>query len=327
VSLGKRTLKNVGDPAEVYRVALPWEQSSMEAEYPVNRIAILPFTSFSQDPNDGFFADGMPEEIISTVSGLSGLNVISRTSVMGYKGTTKKVGEIGRELKVGSILEGSFRKAGNRIRVTTQLIDVAEDKHLWAQNYDRDLDDVFEVQSDVAKQVADALKVRILSQERERIESKPTASTAAYALYLKGRQILNQRGLDNLKKAAGLFEQAVREDPGFALGYVGKSDCAMALREWKIAPDANLANAKEMLAKALELDPGLAEEHTTKTFVLLKTHELRQAEAEFKEAIELKPSNATAHQWYYLLLREELRWKEASHRSRRPLSLTRFRPS
>lgn len=195
-----------------------------------HRIAVLPFVNMSPDPNDEYFADGMTEEIISTVSGISGLTIISRTSVMGYKGTTKKVEEIGRELRAGSVLEGSLRKAGNKIRVTTQLIDVATDGHLWAQNYDRNLDDVFEIQSDVAKRVAEALRVQLLSAERERIEKKPTESTTAYSLYLRGRYHWNKRGLEDVKRALEYFELAVREDAGFALGYVGISDCCLILR-------------------------------------------------------------------------------------------------
>jgi adenylate cyclase len=151
-SIGERSLKNVSEPVEVYRVVLPWEKKNeSESSLEKTRIAVLPFTSMSPDPNDQYFADGITEEIISIVSGISGLNVISRTSVMSYKGTTKKLGEIGRELDVGSILEGSFRKAGNRIRITAQLIDVVGDKHLWAQNYDKTLDDIFAVQSEIAE--------------------------------------------------------------------------------------------------------------------------------------------------------------------------------
>jgi len=175
-SLGLKPLRNVSSPIEVFKIDMPWERSAIAEgpTFPANRIAILPFASFSLDPNDGFLADGMTDEIISTVSGIGGLSVISRTSVTGYKGTTKKVEEIGRELKVGSILEGSFKKAGNRIRVTAQLIDVAGDRHLWAQSYDRELNDVLAVQSDVAKQVADALKVRLLPNEKSALEKKAT---------------------------------------------------------------------------------------------------------------------------------------------------------
>jgi TolB-like protein/Tfp pilus assembly protein PilF/KaiC/GvpD/RAD55 family RecA-like ATPase len=304
-------LKNVSTSVAEARVS--WEQSVSEegGPYPKNRIAILPFASFSSDPNDAYFADGVTDEIISAVAGISGLSVISRTSVMGYKGTTMKVEEIGRELRVGSVLEGSFKKAGNKIRVTTQLIDVAADKHLWTQNYDRSLDDVFEVQSDVAKQVAEALRIRILSPEKERIEKKPTGSTSAYALYLKGRYLWNTWGLEDLKKAREYFKQAIEEDPDFALGYAGQADCCLLLGHYRIDSDANLARAKALATKALELNPELAEAHTTIGFKLADEGNFQRAEEEYRKAIELKPSYATSHYWYSLLLRRQYRWDEA----------------
>jgi TolB-like protein/Tfp pilus assembly protein PilF/KaiC/GvpD/RAD55 family RecA-like ATPase len=292
--------------------AKPPESTVGQAVLDKRRIAVLPFVSMSPDPNDEYFADGMTEEIISTVSGISGLRVISRTSVMGYKGTAKKVKEIGRELEVGSVLEGSFRKAGNRIRVTTQLINVADDEHLWAQNYDRNLDDVFAVQSDVAKHVAEALRVQIVSEEKERVEKKPTESTTAYSLYLRGRYHWNKRDSQNLKKAMEYFEQAVREDHGFALGYVGQADCAALLASnLGIDREENLAKAKALSEKALQLDPTLAEAHTTLGLVHRSEYDLRRAEEEYRKAIELKPSYATAHQWYFWVLLPELRWDEA----------------
>jgi TolB-like protein/Tfp pilus assembly protein PilF len=329
VSLGRKELKNVGEPIEVFKVAMPWEQQSGKEEtmtLPRDRIAILPFANMSPDPRDEYFADGMTEEIISTVSGISGLSVISRTSVMGYKGTTKKVKEIGKELEVGSVLEGSFRKAGNRIRVTTQLIDVSGDKHLWAQNYDRNLDDVFAVQSDVAKQVADALKVRILSSEKERIERKPTESTTAYTLYLKGRNLWAKRGWENATEAIKYFEKAVKEDPGFALGYVGQADCFTMLSNWGYEPEANLEKAKGSLAKALEIDPGLAEAHATNALILKDEGKRSQAEDEFRRALELKPGYATAHQWYSNFLLSELRWDEALGQIEKALELDPLSP-
>jgi adenylate cyclase len=325
VSMGTKSLKNVSEPMEVYRMQMPWATSAETAPLLRDRIAILPFVNFSPDSNDEYFANGMTEEIISTVSGISGLSVISRTSVMGYKGTTKKVEEIGRELKVGSVLEGSFRKAGNRIRVTTQLIDVTSDKHLWAQNYDRNLDDIFEVQSDVAKQVADALRVRILTPEKERIEKKPTESTEAYTLYLKGRQLWNRRELNDVKEALTYFERAVKEDPEFALGYVGQADCYLVA---PLVPEIEgVKRAKEMALKALELDPNLAEAHTTNGLVLANEYDLRHAEEEFKRAIELKPSYATVHQWYHLnVLLPELRWDEALEHIERAVELDPLSP-
>jgi adenylate cyclase len=284
--MGDKALKNVSRPMAVYSVQMPWEQPvprNGASPLPRDRIAVLPFRNMSPDPTDEYFAEGMTEEIISTVSGISGLSVISRTSVMGYKGTTKNVKEIGKELEVGSVLEGSFRKAGNRIRVTAQLIDVAGDKHLWTQNYDRNLDDVFEVQSDVAKQVADALRVKILTPEMKRIEKKPTENTTAYTDYLKGRYLWNKRGIEDLKQALESFVKSVKEDPGFALGYVGVADCRLLLRNnWGLDRDANLETARTMVAKALELDPTLAEAHTTKGMVLESDYDFKQAEEEYR---------------------------------------------
>ena len=322
-SLGKKELKHIEAPLEVFRVVQPWESYTRRTEtLDERRIAILPFVSFSPDPNDSFFADGITDEIITTVAGISGLSVISRTSVMGYKGSTKKVEEIGRELRVGSILEGSFKKAGNRIRVTAQLIDVDADKHLWAQNYDRTLDDVFEVQSDIAKQVAEALRVRILSPEKERIERRPTESTTAYTLYLKGRYLWNTRLLDDLKKATECFEQAVRQDPTFALGYGGLADCALLFRNnWGMDLAENLEKARSFAAKALELDSQLAEIHATKGLVYSTEFNFEQAETEFKRAIKLKPSYAAAHMWYNQVLLAELRWDEALEQLERTLEL------
>jgi adenylate cyclase len=335
VSLGDKSLKNVSAPVEVYMVQMPWEKvaATEAAPFPANRIAVLPFVSMSTNPDDAFFADGMTEEIISTVSGISGLKVISRTSVMGYKGTTKKVEEIGRELKVGSVLEGSFRKAGNRIRVTTQLIGVADDEHLWAQNYDRNLDDIFEVQSDVAKQVAEALRVRILSPEKERIEKKPTENTSAYTLYLKGRYFWNMRisgstgeTIENVKSALKCFEQAVMEDPRFALGYAGQADCLLLLRFNRIEVEANLERAIQMVGRALELDPELAEAIATKGLSLSMEYRFREAESELRKAIELKPNYALAHHWYYLLLSSDLKWEEALEQIEKALDLDPLSP-
>jgi TolB-like protein len=316
-SIGVKTLKNVAEPMEVFKMEMPWEQtaSTQVSTFPTNRIAILPFTSFSSNPDDAYFADGMTEEIISTVSGISGLKVISRTSVMHYKKMEKTVKEIGKELEVGSVLEGSFRKAGNRVRVTTQLISVADDEHLWAQNYDRNLDDIFEVQSDIAKQVADALRVRILTKEAERVEKKPTKSTEAYTSYLKGVYLYgkrtSERPVEAVREAAQCFEHAVREDPIFALGYVGLATCSVKLAEFGIEVGANLEKAKKMCAKALELDPGLSEVHSSRGWALLYSYDARGAEDEFKKAIQLKPSDVDALNGYHWILLFRHRWDEA----------------
>jgi adenylate cyclase len=291
------------------------------------RIAVLPFANISPDPKDEYFADGMTEELISTISNISEFSVISRTSAMSYKGTSKKVKEIGRELDVGSVLEGSVRKAGNRMRITVQLINVGNDRHFWAQSYDRNFDDVFAVQSDIAKQVADALKVRMLPNETRQIEKRPTKSTEAYSLYLKGRNHWSNRGIEDVKKAMKYFELAVNEDPNFALGYVGLADCCVILRtNWGLDPETNLKKAEENVAKALRLDLGLAEAHATKGLINELVFDLREAEKEYRKSIELKPSYASAHQWYSNLLRSQLRLNEAQEQIEKASELDPLSP-
>ena len=326
-SLGSRSLKNVSAPLEVFKMVLPWEkdQRTSAAQLDASRVAVLPFANMSPDPGDSYFADGITEEIISTLSGVSGLNVISRTSVMGYKGTTKRVKEIGGELEAGSVLEGSFRKAGNKIRVTAQLIDVRDDRHVWTHSYDRNLDDVFGVQTDIAKQVSEALRVKILAPEIDRIVRKPTESTKAYSLYLHGRYHLNKRGIEDINRAKEYFAQAVKEDAKFALGHAGLGDCHELLAtNWSIDTKANHERAKMEVATALELDGDLAEAHATLGLILLDDYDFKGAEQEFKKAIELKPSYATAHQWYFRVLRVNSRWHEALEQIEKAVELDPF---
>jgi adenylate cyclase len=327
VSLGAKSLKNVNVPIEVFKMTMPWDEEipPPTPRLDTKRIAVLPFASMSPDPNDAFFADGITDEIISTVSGISGLEVISRTSVMGYKGTAKRVKDIGRELEVGSILEGSFRKAGNRIRITTQLIDVAGDKHLWAQSYQKELDDIFAVQADIAKQVAEALRVKIFTPERNRLDKKPTLSAKAHTAYLRGRYHWNRRGLQDIRKAQEYFQLAISEDPNFSLGYVGLADCYQILSvNWGIDKEENHLRARSFVAKALELEADLAEAHASNGLVLTSDSQFHGAESEFKRAIELKPSYASAHQWYSHILMAQSRADEAHTELEKALELDPF---
>jgi adenylate cyclase len=291
-SLGEKNLKNVGEPVEVFRVILPWEKKSeSESSLEKTRLAVLPFTNMSPDPNDQYFADGITEEIISIVSGISGLSVISRTSVMGYKGTTKKLGEIGRELDVGSILEGSFRKAGNRIRVTAQLIDVAGDKHLWAQNYDKTLDDIFAVQSEIAEKVAGELKIRLVESEKRTLEKKPTENTEAYTFFLRGRELYREETETSLRQAISLFEKAIELDPKFARAYVGLAECHQWLANYGHEPyDISLSIVKTSLERAIGLDPNLPEAHASLSEMFFNIDDLPDSEAEARKALELNPS-------------------------------------
>jgi tetratricopeptide (TPR) repeat protein len=250
--------------------------------------------------------------------------VIARTSVMSYKKKDRRISEIGTELGVGSIVEGSFRKAGNQIRVTTQLIDVRDDQHVWAQSYDRNLDDVFAVQTDIAKQVSDALKVKILEAEIDSIDRKPTENTNAYTLYLRGKYHLNRRGIEDIVKASEYFGEAVREDERFALGYVGLADCYLLFSNLGIDSSANHKKAKIAVAKGLEIDGDLAEAHATRGLMVFQEYHLTEAEEEFRKAIELKPSYAPAHHWYFRLLLGKLRWDEALKQIERAVELDPF---
>jgi len=326
-SLGKKELKNVSETIEVYKLVLPWQERSQPSPSDKHRIAVMPFANMSRDPDDEYFAEGMTEELISSISNISGLSVISRTSVMKFKGGGKTVSEIGEELKVGTLLEGSVRKADNVVRITAQLIDVKTDQHLWSQKYDRELKNIFAVQSEIAKQVADSVRVRIIPPEMTRIERKPTENPDAYTLYLKGRYLWNKRGPEDMKKAAEFFERAIREDASFAPSYVGLADCLLVLRtNWGLDLDPNNEKARTMLDRAIGIDPALAEAHATMGMLLEDIYHLREAERKYREAIDLKPGYVFAHMWLCNLLINQLRFNEAFDQVKMVLELDPLSP-
>ena len=296
-SLGYKELKNVEEPIEVFRVIFPWErQEAAVVSLDKKRIAVLPFTNLSSDPEEGYFADGVTEELITSISGVRQLTVIARTSVMGYKSTTKKVKEIGKELDVGTILEGSVRKAGNRVRITAQLIDTGTEGHLWAQNYDRQLEDVFGIQSEIAEKVAGELKVRLVDIERKVIEKKPTENPEAYTYYLQAREFVRKQTEDSLRRAPETFEKAIALDPSFARAYAGLAEyyvVAMTsgyLSYEQVEPKMELASKK-----AVQLDPELAEAHAILATVAFSEDDVVGGEASAKRAIELNPSLSEAY--------------------------------
>ncbi len=278
------------------------------------RLAVLPITSVSPDSHDEYFADGLTEELITTLSQLRGLRVIARTSVMPYKGTGKRVSEIGRELEVGSMLEGSVRKVANKVRVTTQLIDTATQTHIWSSTYDRELDDIFVIQSDIAKRVAKALQVELHPGEEVRIHRVLTKDLDAYELYLRARQVMYDRTEKSLGVAAKQFELALTKDPEFAAAYAGLADCLYLSSQWQYEHRPGRERytpLKAMVAKALELDDNLAEAHSTMGGILMSEYMHEGSEFEFKRAISLNPSYAQAHHWYALLLARLRRYDEA----------------
>lgn len=326
-SLGTKTLKNVATPIELYKVVLPWqtERISSPAQPDKKRIAVLPFANISASPSDEYFSDGMTEELIATLSRIKNLGVIARTSIIRYKGLTKPVVEIGRELNVGTVLEGSVRVAGKKLRITAQLIDAVTEEHLWAETYDRSLEDAFAIQTDIAKRITKALKVRVLQSETLRLEKKATRVPDAYSLYLKGRHSLNTRTEKGLKDAINHFEESIRQDPKFALAYTGLADAYSILASYSleyVPPREGFPKAKTAAEKALSIDDHLAEAHASLGLVKFYYEwDWNGAEAEFKKAIELNPGYAQAHQYYADFVKSFGRFDEALEEMRKALTL------
>ena len=315
VALGQNQLKNVQTPTEVYRVLPSTERTKLTTNEVLEprRVAALPLAIISSDQQDEYFADGLTEEIINTLSMIPGLRVIARTSVMKYKQVNKSVGEIGRELKVGSILEGSVRKAGGRLRITIQLIDVGSEAPIWAQKYDRELEDVFKIQTDIAVRVAEALKVQLLRENRTLIEQKAPEDIGAYILYLRGRYYWSKRTKEDLDKAIAYFGEAIQKDPKYALAYAGMADCYTLMgRHLYLPPKDAFLKAREYANRALELNDNLAEAHTSLAAVLINYNwDWNAAEEQFKHAIHLNPNYATAHFWHSVLLQTIGRLQES----------------
>jgi serine/threonine protein kinase/Tfp pilus assembly protein PilF len=262
-------------------------------------VAVLPFANMSSDPENEYFSDGISEDIISQLSKIGRLKVISRTSTMRYKRTEKPMREIASELGVEAILEGSVRRAGNRVRVVAQLIDATGDEHLWSETYDRDLTDVFAIQSDLALQVASALRTVLTPGEKERVERKPTDNVDAYNWYLLGRFALNKRSADGIARATHCFEAAIAADPSFALAHAGLADTYMlAAIGYGAAPSDALPRAKRAALAAVRIDESLADAHTSLGYVHLNYDwDFFAAERELRRAIDLNPSSAQAHEW------------------------------
>jgi serine/threonine protein kinase/tetratricopeptide (TPR) repeat protein len=264
-------------------------------------VAVLPFENMSTDPENEYFSDGITDDIIAQLSKISALKVISRTSSMQYKKSPKKIIAIAQELGVGAILEGSVRKAGQRVRIVAHLVDPTTEKHLWGDTFDRKLDDIFEVQSEVAQQITGALSVALSPEEKERVEKKATGDADAYNLYLLGRFQTNKWSEADVQKGIEFFQQAVAKDPGYAVAYAGLADAyeLLSIGFSSKPPVEYLAQGKAMALKALEMDDTLAEAHTSLAYARwLGDLDWSGAEREFKRALELKSSYVMAHEWY-----------------------------
>ena len=286
-------------------------------------IAVLAFANMSADEENEYFCDGLAEELLNALSKIDGLKVAARTSAFTFKGKDVNVSEIGRRLGVNTVLEGSVRKAGNRLRISVQLVNAADGYQLWSERYDREMRDIFDVQDEIALAVVGALKLKLFGDEKAAVLKHYTDNAEAYELYLKGRFFWGKVSPAGFEKAIDFFNQAIAAEPGFALAYAGLADSYAILSQVSAIPvRETMPRAKEYAEKALSLDPGLAEAHTSLGLVLMDyDYDFAGAETHFREAIRLNPSNSTSHQLYGQLLSELGRHEEAAAEHRRALKV------
>ena len=320
VFIGEKQLKNVDHPVKIYqivesvsrrkRIDTPADHSD-----PIKKsIAVLPFVNMSADPEQEYFCDGMTEEIINALTHIENLKVIARTSAFMFKGKHEDMRSIGKKLDVAHLLEGSIRKAGNRLRITAQLIKVADGSHLWSEKFDREMEDVFAIQDEISLAIVDNLKARLLGSEKKAMLKHHTENSELYNLYLLGRFYTNKRNTEGLNKAIGYFEEAIRKEPNYALPYAGLSEAytLCAIGYGALPSKEAFPKAKEAALKAIAIDDELAEAHTSFAFAIQYSEPKRsEVETELKKAIELNPGYAPAHQWYGEYLAIQKRWDEA----------------
>jgi serine/threonine-protein kinase len=269
-------------------------------ELSTKSIAVLPFDNLSRDPDNAYFAEGVQDEILTRLAKIADLKVISRTSTQRFKSAPSDLRDIAKQLGVMHILEGSVQKANDQVRVNVQLINAMSDAHLWADTYDRKLTDIFAVESDIAKTIADSLQAKLTGSEKAMIAAQPTTNTEAYELYHKGRSLWEKRSGDNIPKAIGFYEQAIARDPNYALAYAGLAKAYILLPFYTGADRLDAGSkAKDAALKALSLDSNLAEAHTALGKILFfREIDLAGAMREYKRGIELNPNDATAHHWF-----------------------------
>jgi TolB-like protein/Flp pilus assembly protein TadD len=274
-------------------------------------IAVLPFVNMSADAENEYFTDGMAEEIINALSKVQSLRVASRTSAFAFKGKNQDIRKVGEQLNVSTVLEGSVRKAGTKLRLTAQLVNVADGYHLWSERYDRELEDVFAIQDEIAGNIVRALRVVLSDAEKRAIEKAPTDTVQAYDYYLRGRQFFHQFRRTGIQFARRMFERAIDTDPNYALAYAGVADCCAFLYMYWDGSKANLEGADTASRKALELDAELAEAHASRGFAVSLSKRYDEARREFETALQLNPKLYEAHYLYARACFQEGKLEEA----------------
>ena len=266
-------------------------------------IAVLPFDNLSRDPDNAYFCEGVQDEILTRLAKVADLKVISRTSTQHFKSAPENLPQIAKQLGVAHILEGSVQKAGDQVRVNVQLINALTDAHLWADTYDRKLTDIFAVESEIAKAIAETLQARLTGSEKSSIAKTPTVNPEAYELYLKGKFFAEKRTGANLRKSIEYYDQAIAKDSNYALAYVGLADSHLLLSAYgAISPKESIPPARAALKKALDLDDSLAQAHASSGLLATLELDLNRGITELERAIQLNPNYATAHHWIALPL-------------------------
>ena len=320
-------------PKRGYRFVVPVQKFGSECtdhgSKPVasseKKIAVLPFANFSADPENDYFCDGLAEELLNALAKITGLRVAARTSSFSFREKSVDVGEIGTALGVNTVLEGSVRKSGSRLRITAQLVNASDGFHIWSGQYDRELQDIFDVQEEITLAIVDSLKLKLLGDQRTKVFRRCTENTQAYSLYLHGRFLWNKRTSEDVLQAIRYFEEAIDLDPNYALAYTGIADCYNAsgfAYDLGLPAGEVISRAKTAAAKALEIDDTLAETQTSVAYAkLLFDWDFEQAETLFRRALELNPNYANAHHWYTHLLIPLSRFDEALSEAERALEL------
>ena len=309
--------------AAVLTLAIRWQMGRMAPRPEIKSLAVLPFENLSGDPQQEYLSDGMTDAVTTNLAQIADLRVISRTTSMHYKHTQKTAPEIARELGVDALVEGSVVRSGDQLRLTVQLIQTRDDRHLWASSYDRELANALLLQDELAREIAGQIQLRLTPEQEQRLAKGQRVDPETYILYLQGRFYWNQRKEQDLTKAIACFEEAIRRDPHFAPAYAGLADSYVVLPFFSPTASKPLyAKAHEAASQALALDPSLAEAHNSEAYArMYRDWDFKGAEEEFQKALAINPNYATAHQWYAELLSLEGRHQQAIAQITRALEL------
>ena len=317
VSSGHHNLKNIEEPTEIFYVRLPWAEAETVAASsgaPATKsVVVLPFTDMSREKDQEYFCDGIAENIIDALSKVEGVKTVARSSAFAFKNKNMDVRDIGKTLNVENVVEGSVRKAGNKVRITSQFVKASDGCHVWSDKYDRDMEDIFAIQDEISFAVVDKLKVKLLGKTKSEITTRLTGNIEAYTTYLKGRYFWNRRRKGDMEKSLKFFHQAIEMDPDYALPYAGIADTYTMLGTYGfLPPSGSYPKAQEFAGKALQLNPELGDAYTSLAWITATYgYEKDKALGLFEKAKSLNPKSPYTHSWYGLYLMGLSRFDEA----------------